>query len=75
MQSFESVNINRRQFIASAASAVEIRKSMDFDPETGDFEWHKVLMDIKRRNPQIDNVYCELGSSFGLLALLDPRQP
>ena len=55
-----------------SASAPEIRKSMDFDPATGDFEWHKVLIDIKQRNPQIDNVYCELGSSFGLLALLDP---
>ncbi|MCH8332641.1 amidohydrolase family protein [Candidatus Sumerlaeota bacterium] len=52
--------------------AEQIRKSLEFDPTTGDFEWHRVLMDIKLRNPQIDNVYCELGSSFGLLALLDP---
>lgn len=43
-----------------------------FDPATGDFAWHDVLMDIKRRNPQIDNVYPEIGSSFGALAVDDP---
>jgi len=50
----------------------KIRESLDFDPTTGDFSWHDVFMDIKRRNPGIDNLYCEIGSSFGLLALLDP---
>ena len=44
-----------------------------FDPTTGDFAWHDVLMDIKRRNPQIDNVYCELGSAFGTLAAARPE--
>jgi predicted TIM-barrel fold metal-dependent hydrolase len=43
-----------------------------FDPTTGDFLWHSVLMDIKRRNPQLNNVYCEIGSSFGLLAVENP---
>lgn len=43
-----------------------------FDPTTGDFAWHKVLMDIKRRNPGIDNVYCEIGSAFGTLAIAHP---
>ena len=43
-----------------------------FDPATGDFSWHDVLMDIKRRNPQIDNVYCEIGSAFGALAIAHP---
>jgi predicted TIM-barrel fold metal-dependent hydrolase len=43
-----------------------------FDPATGDFAWHDVLMDIKRRNPQINNVYPEIGSSFGLLAVGHP---
>ncbi len=43
-----------------------------FDPTSGDFAWHEVLMDLKRRNPQIDNVYCEIGSAFGLLAIAHP---
>jgi hypothetical protein len=44
-----------------------------YDPTTGDFEWHSVLMDIKRRNPQITNVYCEIGSFFGVLAIAHPE--
>jgi len=44
-----------------------------YDPKTGDFEWHNVLMDIKRRNPQINNVYCELGSFFNTLAIVHPE--
>jgi uncharacterized protein len=43
-----------------------------FNPTTGDFLWHNVLMDIKRRNRRISNVYCEIGSSFGLLAVDNP---
>ncbi|MDE0100865.1 MAG: amidohydrolase family protein [Bryobacterales bacterium] len=43
-----------------------------FDPTTGDFAWHDVLMGIKRRNPGIDNVYCEIGSAFGTLAIAHP---
>jgi predicted TIM-barrel fold metal-dependent hydrolase len=43
----------------------------EYNPETGDFMWHKVLMDIKRRNPQINNVYCEVGSFFNTLAVQD----
>jgi len=43
-----------------------------FDPTTGDFLWHNVLIDVKRRNPQLSNVYCEIGSSFGLLAVEHP---
>jgi predicted TIM-barrel fold metal-dependent hydrolase len=43
-----------------------------FDPATGDFAWHDALMDIKRRNPSIQNVYPEIGSSFGLLAVSHP---
>ena len=48
-------------------------KNNQFDPTTGDFLWHNVLMDIKRRNPQMNNVYCEIGSSFGLLAVENPE--
>ena len=44
-----------------------------YDPTTGDFEWHKVLMDIKKRNPKINNVYCEIGSFFGTLAIAHPE--
>ncbi len=43
-----------------------------FDPTTGDFEWHETLMDIQRRNPGMDNVYCEIGSAFGTLAIAHP---
>jgi len=44
-----------------------------FDPTTGDFAWHDVLMKIKQRNPDIDNVYCEIGSAFGSLAIAHPE--
>lgn len=43
-----------------------------FDPETGDFAWHDVLMKIKERNPEMNNVYPEIGSSFGTLAVDSP---
>jgi predicted TIM-barrel fold metal-dependent hydrolase len=43
-----------------------------WNPETGDFAWHDVLMKIKQRNPQINNVYPEIGSSFGTLAIAHP---
>ena len=48
------------------------QKSNQYDPTTGDFEWHKTLMDIKKRNPKINNVYCEIGSFFGVLVVADP---
>ena len=44
-----------------------------YDPVTGDFAWHDVLMKIKERNPKINNVYPEIGSSFGLLAVYNPE--
>jgi predicted TIM-barrel fold metal-dependent hydrolase len=43
-----------------------------FDPETGDFLWHAELMKIKERNPELTNVYPEIGSSFGMLAIAHP---
>ena len=43
-----------------------------FDATTGDFAWHDVLMGIKRRNPKINNVYCEIGSFFGPLLIANP---
>ena len=46
--------------------------SNKFDPKTGDFEWHSVLMDIKKRNPQMNNVYPEIGSFFNALVVTDP---
>lgn len=48
------------------------KESNKFDPTTGDFEWHSVLMDIKKRNPGLNNVYCEIGSFFNVLAVIDP---
>ncbi|HMG36866.1 MAG TPA: amidohydrolase family protein [Blastocatellia bacterium] len=48
------------------------QKADQFDPTTGDFAWHNVLMDIKKRNPQINNVYCEIGSFFNVLIVVDP---
>jgi len=43
-----------------------------FDPATGDFAWHDVLMGIKQRHPDMNNVYCEIGSAFGTLAIQHP---
>ena len=48
------------------------KESNQYDPTTGDFLWHSVLMDIKKRNPQMTNVYCEIGSFFNTLAVTDP---
>jgi predicted TIM-barrel fold metal-dependent hydrolase len=44
----------------------------NYDPTTGDFAWHNILMDIKKRNPKMNNVYCEIGSFFNILAVTDP---
>lgn len=44
-----------------------------YDPATGDFAWHDVLMKIKQRNPKMNNVYPEIGSSFGTLAIYNPE--
>jgi hypothetical protein len=44
----------------------------EYNPETGDFLWHKILMDVKRKNPQITNVYPEIGSFFNTLVVQDP---
>jgi hypothetical protein len=48
------------------------KESNKYDAVTGDFAWHNILMDIKRRNPKINNVYPEIGSFFGVLVLADP---
>lgn len=50
----------------------DYEKLNEYDPTTGDFLWHSILMDIKKRNPDMNNVYCEIGSSFGLLAIEHP---
>ncbi len=44
-----------------------------YDPESGDFAWHSDLMKIKQRNPELTNVYPEIGSSFGLLSIVHPE--
>jgi predicted TIM-barrel fold metal-dependent hydrolase len=43
-----------------------------FDPTTGDFAWHDAFMKIKERNPKLSNVYPEIGSAFGSLAIQHP---
>jgi hypothetical protein len=43
-----------------------------FDATTGDFAWHDALMKIKQRHPSINNVYPEIGSAFGSLAVQHP---
>ena len=48
------------------------KESNQYDPTTGDFLWHSVLMDIKKRNPKMNNVYCEIGSFFNTLSVIDP---
>jgi len=48
------------------------KKDGFFDPTTGDFAWHDVLMKIKERNPGMNNVYPEIGSSFGTLVVDNP---
>ena len=48
------------------------KESNKYDPTTGDFEWHSILMDIKKRNPKMNNVYCEIGSFFNVLIVSDP---
>lgn len=50
----------------------EFEKANQYDPVTGDFAWHNILMDIKRRNPGIKNVHPELGSFFNVLAVANP---
>jgi len=42
------------------------------NPETGDFAWHAELMKIKQRNPDMDNVYPEIGSAFGTTVIAHP---
>jgi hypothetical protein len=48
------------------------KEANKYDPTTGDFAWHNILMDIKKRNPKMNNVYPEIGSFFGVLAIADP---
>jgi predicted TIM-barrel fold metal-dependent hydrolase len=43
-----------------------------FDPATGDFAWHADLIKLKERNPNMRNVYPEIGSAFGTLAIAHP---
>jgi predicted TIM-barrel fold metal-dependent hydrolase len=54
-------------------SEPEFKKDGFYDPTTGDFAWHDVLMKIKDRNPKLNNVYCEIGSAFGSLAIVHPE--
>lgn len=48
------------------------KNAAGYDPTTGDFGWHNVLMGIKQRNPKMKNLYAEVGSFFNVLAIADP---
>lgn len=50
----------------------EFKNPAKVNPETGDMAWHNVLMEIKKQNPEMKNVYVELGSFFGPLAIIHP---
>ncbi len=50
----------------------EFERPEFFDPETGDFAWHAELMNIKKRNPGINNIHPEIGSAFGTTAIVHP---
>ncbi len=50
----------------------DYEKLNEWNADTGDFLWHSVLMDVKKRNPQIKNVFPEIGSSYGSLAMIHP---
>jgi hypothetical protein len=43
-----------------------------YDPTTGDFAWHNILVDIRKRNPKLTNLNAEIGSFFGALVIADP---
>jgi predicted TIM-barrel fold metal-dependent hydrolase len=58
--------------IKHGPSEPEFDKGTFFDPTTGDFAWHDVLMKIKERHPNMKNVYPEIGSAFGTLAIAHP---
>jgi uncharacterized protein len=45
---------------------------IEWDATTGDFLWHNVLMGVKERNPDLNNVYVEIGSAYGTLAVEHP---
>jgi len=48
------------------------KNANQYDPTTGDFAWHNILIDIKRRNPSMTNLNAEIGSFFGALIVADP---
>jgi predicted TIM-barrel fold metal-dependent hydrolase len=58
--------------IKHGPSEPEFDKEQFFNPTTGDFAWHDILMKIRQRNPKMTNVYPEIGSAFGTLAIAHP---
>jgi predicted TIM-barrel fold metal-dependent hydrolase len=59
--------------IKHGPSEPEFDQKTFFDATTGDFAWHDILMKIKERNPKMNNVYPEIGSAFGTLAIAHPE--
>ncbi len=58
--------------IQHGANEPDWKTANNYDPAIGDFAWHNILMDIKKRNPKINNLYPELGSFFNTLVVADP---
>jgi len=58
--------------IQHGANEPNWKEDNKYDPTTGDFAWHNILMDIKKRNPKMTNVYPEIGSFFNTLIIADP---
>src|SRR5260370_22550217 len=56
-------------------SEPEFKDPKWYDPTTGDFGWHNGLMDINKRNPNMKNVNCEIGSFFNVLVIANPLMP
>jgi hypothetical protein len=48
------------------------KEANKYDPTTGDFSWHNILIDIRKRNPKLTNLNAEIGSFFGALVIADP---
>ncbi len=53
-------------------SEPEFKDPKWYDATTGDFGWHNILMDIKKRNPNMKNVNVEVGSFFNVLTIANP---
>lgn len=47
-------------------------RDIAFNPDSGGFLWFDTLIDIKKRNPTIENIYVEFDAAFSMLASDEP---